>query len=442
MLPEIRYTDSGGLQIAYQTLGDGPFDVVLAFDWASNLDLIWQHPSAERFIRRIASFSRLILFDLRGMGLSDPVARLPPLEDQMGDVAAVMDAVGSDRASLIGHGSAGQLGVLFAATYPERTRSLVTINAFARLARADDYPPGMPGSVQGAMLAAIEANWGTGAAIAMMAPELAGDEHSVRWWAGVERMAGTPRRAAEKQRLLFETDVRHLLPSVTVPTLVVQSQDNRYVVADHAAYLTEHIRGARQLLVPGGGHWPWASRSTDAFLDELERFLTGTGTAPSRERVLATVAFTDIVRSTELAADVGDRRWRELIETHDSVAAREIEAARGRLVKSTGDGLLATFDGPARGIRAVQGIGSALAPLGLTIRGGLHTGEVESRGDDVTGMAVVIASRVADLAGDGEVLASSTVKDLVAGSGIAFVDRGEHELKGVPDVWHLYAAVA
>jgi class 3 adenylate cyclase len=442
MQPSIRYTP-GEPQIAYQVLGDGDLDLVFAFDWASNLDLIWQHPSVERFLRRLSSFARLVVFDTRGMGLSDPVTTAPAPEEWMDDVRAVMDEVGSERAAIVGHGHGGQLGALFAASHPERTEALVLINSFARMSRADDYPPGMPDDIQRIVLTQIEQGWGKGVSLATLAPDLGGDEQALRWWAGVERAAGSPRRAMQKQQLILEIDIRHALPAIAVPTLVICTKGNPYVIPAHSQYLAEHIPGSRPLELPGAGHWPWASADALPTMDAIEEFLTGTQPrAAVTERVLATVAFTDIVGSTELAARLGDRRWRELLETHDSVARREVEKARGTLIKTTGDGLLATFDGPARAIRAVRGIEDSLATLGLPIRGGLHAGEVEVRDGDVGGIAVHIGSRVAGLAGAGEVLVSSTVKDLVAGSGIAFEDRGRHELKGVPGDWQLFAVTA
>ena len=441
MQPTVHYT-AGDPQIAYQVLGDHDLDLIFAFDWASNLDLVWQHPSVERFLRRLASFSRLVLFDTRGMGLSDPVLDTPPAEEWMDDVRAVMDAVGSERAAIVGHGHGGQLGALFAASHPERTQALVLINSFARLGRAEDYPAGMPEGVQRTVLATIEHGWGRGVALATLAPDLANDEQALRWWAGVERAAGSPRRAARKQQLVWDLDIRQALPAVSVPTLVICTAGNPYVIPAHSAYLAAHIRDARLLELPGAGHWPWASADALPTMDAIEEFLTGSSATLGNERILATVAFTDIVGSTELAARLGDKEWNELLATHDSVARREVENARGEIVKSTGDGMLATFDGPARGIRAVRSIEDSLATLGLPIRGGLHAGEVEVRGSDIGGIAVHIASRVADLAGPGEVLVSSTVRDLVAGSGIAFEDRGRHELKGVPGEWELFAVAS
>jgi len=441
MQPDIRYTQ-GDPQIAYQILGDGDLDLVFAFDWASNVELIWQHPSVERFLRRLASFSRLVVFDVRGMGLSDPVVTPPPPEEWMDDVRAVMDAVGSERAAIVGHGHGAQLGAIFAASHPERTQALVLINSFARLRRADDYHPGMPEHIQRMVLDAIREGWGTGMALATLAPDFANDEQALRWWASVERATGSPRRAVRKQELVMDTDIRHVLPAVTVPTLVITTQGNPYVIPEHGRYLADHITGARLLELPGAAHWPWASSDALASMDAIEEFLTGTRAQLGSERILATVAFTDIVGSTELAAELGDRRWRELLETHDSVARREVERARGEMVKTFGDGMLATFDGPARAIRAVRRIEESLAALGLPIRGGLHAGEIEVREGDIGGIAVHIGSRVADLAGPGEVLVSSTVKDLVAGSGIDFEDRGPHELKGVPGEWQLFAVTS
>jgi class 3 adenylate cyclase len=435
----IRYADSGGIQIAYEVTGGGERDVVMAFDWASHLELFWTYAKTERFLRRLGSFSRLIMFDVRGMGLSDPVTELPPLEQWMDDVFAVMDAVGSERAAMIGHGHGGQLGMLAAASHPERIDALVTINSFARLARAQDYPAGMPIGVQDRILADIERYWGSGEALALVAPDIAGDLEARRVWAAMERAAGSPKRAMTKQRLILDLDVREVLPSIRVPTLVVQSGRSRYVIPDHGLYLAEHIAGARYVELDDRGHWPWVGPDAERLFDEVERAVTGSRVPVAAERVLATVAFTDVVGSTRLAAELGDRRWRELLETHDSVAAREVEAAHGRVVKQTGDGMLATFDGPARAIGAVGTIARSLAPLGLEIRGGVHTGEVEIRGSDVGGLAVHIGARISELAGPGEVLVSSTVRDLVAGAGLSFEERGSHELRGIPGAWRLYA---
>jgi class 3 adenylate cyclase len=441
MSSPIRYADSGGLQIAYQVVGSGPLDVVFAFDWAANLELVWENPQTERFLRRFTNYARLILFDMRGVGLSDPVQDLPPIEAWMEDVRSVMNAVGSERAALVGHGHAGQLCMLVAATHPEQTQALVTVNSYARLARAPDYPWGLPPGAQEAALKAIEAAWGTGVVMySSLAPRSADLAYSTGWLARLERVTGSPRRAALKQRLIFDVDVRDVLPTITVPTLVVQSRGNGWIRPGHGQYLATHIPGARYLECPGEGHWPWVSEEAEAFMDEVEEFLTGARRSAELDRFLTTVAFTDIVGSTEIASGVGDRRWRDLLEVHESVARREIEVARGRLVKLTGDGLVATFDGPARAIRCVESIAQLLSAVGLRIRAGLHTGEVELLGDDIGGIAVHIAARLAGLSGPGEVLVSSTVKDLVVGSEITFQDRGGHALKGVPDEWRVFAA--
>jgi class 3 adenylate cyclase len=435
MSGQIKYADSGGLQIAYQVVGEGPLDIAIAFEWATNIDLIWESPQVERFLRRLTSYGRLINFDMRGIGLSDPVDSLPPLEDWVDDLRAVLSAVGSDRAALIGHGHAGQLCMLFSAMHPEQTAALVTINSYARLRRAPDYPWGFPASAEEAVLKVIQDTWGTGTSMAWLNPGFPG-ERGQEWLAKLERAAGSPRRAVMKQRLVFDVDVRDVLPAITVPTLVVHTGGNRMYRVEHGRFLAEHIAGARYLELPGEDHTPLS----DELMDAIEEVLTGAKHAPAVDRVLTTVAFTDIVGSTDMAADLGDRRWRNLLEVHESVARREIRAARGRLVKSTGDGLMATFDGPARAVRCMQLMEELLDPLGLKIRAGLHTGEVELMGEDIGGIAVHIAARLADLAAPGEVLASSTVRDLVAGSGITFEDRGSHTLKGVPEEWRVFAA--
>jgi class 3 adenylate cyclase/predicted alpha/beta hydrolase family esterase len=436
---EIRYADSGDLQIAYTVRGDGPLDIVFTFDWASNIDLMWANPQNERFLRRFTNYGRLIMFDMQGVGLSDPIVEQPALEDWMDDVAAVMEAVGSERAALVGHGHGAQACMLFAASHPDRTAALVTINGYARLARDDDYPAGMPASAWETSQRFLEERWGSGLVMVAIGP---GTETPdvVDLFGRTERAFGSPRRAARRQQMIYEIDVRDVLPSIQAPTLVLHTRDNQWVRPGHGRYLAERIPGAAYLEVEGRGHWPWATEGAERCMDAIEEFLTGTTRGPELDRVLLTVAFTDIVGSTELAASLGDRRWRDLLETHDSVVRREVTAARGRLVKSTGDGLMATFDGPARAIRCIHAIGQQLASLGVPIRAGLHTGEVELIGDDIGGIAVHIASRLSSLAGPAEILVSSTVKDLVAGSGITFEDRGTHVLKGVPDEWRVFAA--
>jgi class 3 adenylate cyclase len=441
MVPErtVHYADSGGLQIAYEVIGDGPLDIVMAFEWGSNLDLIWEDPRTAHFLRRFGEYGRLIHFDMRGVGLSDPVESLPPLEDWVDDIQAVMAAVGSERAALVGHGHAAQLCMLFAAMYPDQTAALVSINGYARLRQAPDYPWGYPPGAENALVTLIENQWGTGTALGSINPGML--QYGREWVAKLERAAGSPRRAARKQRLAFALDVRDVLASISAPTLVIHTEANTFARPGHARHLVENIAGSRYVELPGTDHSPGQSEHADLLTDTIEEFLTGTKHAPASDRALMTVAFTDIVGSTEMAAELGDRRWHGLLEMHESVGRREVERARGRMIKFTGDGLMATFDGPARAVQCMRSIGEALDLLRLPIRAGVHTGEVELVGDDIGGIAVHVAARIAALAGAGEVLTSSTVRDLVAGSGLAFEDRGEHTLKGVPEPWRVFAAM-
>lgn len=437
----VSYVESGGLQIAYQVIGNGPLDMVIAFEWGSNLDLAWDNPRVDRFLRRFGEYGRLIHFDMRGGGLSDPVENLPPLEEWVDDVQAVLAAVGSERTALIGHGHAAQLCMLFAAMHPDRTSALVTVNGFSRLRRAPDYVWGYPPEGEEAVVGAISHGWGTGRTLTSINPGLAEGPRGAEWVARLERAAGSPARAANKQRLVFDIDVRDVLPAITVPTLVIHTKHNTFVHPGHAQHLLDNIAGSRFVELPGNDHSPHVSEDAEELMDAMEEFLTGSKSVPRTDRSLMTVAFSDIVESTKMAADLGDRRWRTLLEIHESVSRREIEGARGRLIKLTGDGLMATFDGPARAVQCMRSIGTLLEPLGLRIRAGVHTGEVELMEDDIGGIAVHIAARIAALADAGEVLVSSTVRDLVAGSGLQFEDRDEQDLKGVPETWRIFAAV-
>lgn len=441
MSPErtVHYAESGGAQIAYEVLGDGPLDVVIIFESGSNIDVMAENPRVERFLRSFTEFGRMIGFDLRGAGLSDPIDDLPTLEQWADDVRAVMASVGSERAVLVGHGHAAQLALLFAAMHPERTVALVLINGYARLRRAHDYPWGYPPEAEAGVLRFMRENWGTGRVLGSFNPGMTEGPRGRDWLARLERSAASPVRAARRQSWVFAIDVRDVLTSITAPTLIVHSRDNSYVRAGHARYLLDHITDARYVELPGEDHSPMVSSSAGLLVDAIEEFVTGATPARSTARALMTVAFTDIVGSTERAAELGDRAWRSLLQTHESVARREIERAQGRLIKFTGDGLLATFDGPARAVRCLQAIGELLEP-DLGIRAGVHTGEVELIGDDIGGIAVHIAARIAALAGVGDVLTSSTVRDLVTGSGLVFEDRGEHVLKGVPEPWRVFAA--
>ena len=439
--PVTRYADSGGLSIAYQVVGDGPRDLVLVPGWVANVELFWEEPSCAHWLRRLASFSRLILFDKRGTGLSDrvSVAELPTLEQRMDDVRAVMDAVGSEHAALYGYSEGGPMCALFAATYPGRTLALIMDGGYPRRTRTDDYPWGPTEEEHERWLEEIRAGWGGPVGLATRAPSRAEDPRFREWWARFLRMSASPGAALALSRMNADFDVRHLLPAIRVPTLILHRPGELVFDAAGSRYMADRIPGARYVELPGIDHLPWVGEA-DATLDEIEEFLTGVRRAVEPDRALATVLFTDIVDSTGRAAERGDRRWRDLLDAHHAAVRRELARFRGREVGTAGDGFLAAFDGPARALRCAAAIVGAVRPLGLEVRAGLHTGEVEPVGDDVAGIAVHIAARVAALAGPGEVLASGTVKDLVAGSGIRFADRGTHVLKGVPDVWRLFAA--
>ncbi|HEX2369941.1 MAG TPA: adenylate/guanylate cyclase domain-containing protein [Acidimicrobiia bacterium] len=439
MLPETRYARRDGIHVAYQISGSGSFDIVLVSLWFSHLEARWEVPGFDHFLHRLGSFSRLISFDKYGIGLSDPApaGSMPPLEDWMDDVRAVMDAAGSERAALFGAGDGGMMAATFAATYPERVSALVLANSTARMSWAPDYPIGVPPE-RAAMIALLtEQTWGRGDILTLTNPSLADDQVVREAFARLLRMAASPATAAAVVKLLFEIDVRHVLSAIQVPTLVVHRKDNVLLSVDNGRYLAEHIPNARLVEVPGADYGLGVG-DVDAVVDEVEEFLTGARGHVDVNRMLATVLFTDIVASTERAAAVGDERWRELLETHDDIARRQISRYQGRMVKSTGDGILATLDGPARAIQAATAIRDATRRLGIEIRAGLHTGEVQRHGDDVIGLGVHIAARVQAEAQPGEVLASRTVKDLVAGSGVRFTDRGTHRLKGVPEEWQLF----
>jgi class 3 adenylate cyclase len=438
-VPETRYARSGGYHIAYQTLGERPPDVAYLSGWFSHIEARWEVQPWATFMRRIASFGRLIQLDKRGIGLSDPapLQSLPTLEEWMDDLRAVLDAVESERAAILGWGDSGPMAMLFAATYPDRTSALVLADTYARLVRAPDYPIGMPQRLIDWTLNFNEATWGTGEQNYWFAPDMNDDLRAEL--ARYERHAASPGYSAAVRRSVFELDVRHVLPSIQVPTLVLHHTDGVGVRVGHGRYLAEHIPGARYVELPGADSTMVAGPDREQILDEIEEFLTGVRPVPAVDRILATVLFTDVVDSTKHAAERGDRAWRELLERHRELVRRQLERHRGREVVTTGDGFLATFDGPARAIQCAGAIIQGSRALGMEIRAGLHTGEVELMGEDVGGIAVHIGARVSALAGSGEVLVSSTVKDLVAGSGIEFEDRGAHELKGVPGEWRLFA---
>jgi len=445
MPPETRYARSGDVNIAYQVTGEGPRDLVYVPGWVSNVELMWEEPAMAHFLERLASFSRLILFDKRGTGLSDRVSNdeLPTLEQRIDDVRSVLEAVGSERAALFGHSEGGNMCLLFAATYPERTTALITLGSFAkRRDPDDDYPWAPDADDREATVVDVERNWGRlrPQDAEYYAPSRAADEAFVRNLEQYFRRSASPGAAAALLRMNSYIDVREVLPTIRVPTLVLHRTGDHDVNVEEGRYLASRISGAKFVELPGDDHWI-AAGDTDAVADEIEEFLTGTRPVPELDRVLATVLFTDIVGSTERAAEVGDRRWRELLGNHDATVRRELERFRGREVDTAGDGFLATFDGPARAVRCAISAGAAVRDLGVEIRVGIHTGECELDGPKIRGIAVHTGARIASLAGPGEVLVSQTVKDLVSGSGLQFDDRGVHELKGVPGEWRLYAAV-
>jgi class 3 adenylate cyclase len=437
---ETRYARSGDVSIAYQVVGEGPFDLVYVPGWVSNVELMWDEPDYAAFLERLASFSRLIIFDKRGTGLSDPVPldRLPTLEQRMDDVRAVMDAVGSDRAALLGHSEGGNMCVLFSATYPDRTTALVLVGCYAKRIRSDDYPWAPTVEDRAREIEQTEATWGSPEAFRELAPSKANDEAFERWVGRYLRQSASPKAAAALLRMNTQIDVREVLPAIRVPTILIYRTDDADVHVDEGRYIAERIPGARFVEVPGADHSMWTGDAT-AILDEIEEFLTGVRRGPEPDRVLATVLFTDVVGSTELATRLGDRAWRDLLGRHHAAVRRELGRWRGREVHTAGDGFLATFDGPARAIRCAVAAVDAVRGLGMEIRAGVHTGEVEVSNGDLRGIAVHIGSRISGLAGPGEVLVSRTVADLVAGSGIVLAQRGERELKGVPGTWLVYA---
>ncbi len=440
MAPETRYARSGEVHIAYQVVGEGPIDLVYVPSWISQVEHYWEEPIVARYFRRLASFSRLIMFDRRGSGLSDPLPRAASLEEQMDDVVAVMEAAGSEHAAVFAMLEGGAMAALFAATNPDRTDALVLFEAQPRMSWAPDYDWAMPRAeresyVRGGGMR----SWGDGSRILTLSPSAAEQPRLRAWYARLERLAASPGTAAKLMLMNGEVDVRAVLPSIQAPTLVIHRRDDPFIDVRHSRYLAEQIPGARLVELPGHEALGFAN-GEGSELDVIEEFLTGVPHAPDSERILATVMFADIVDSTRRAADLGDRRWRDLLEAISASIERELERFRGRAVKTMGDGFLATFDGPARAIRCAVAVREvASTQFGLETRAGLHTGEIELIGSDVGGIGVHIGARVTAGARPGEVLVSGTVKDLVAGSGIRFEDRGEHELKGVPGSWRLWA---
>src|SRR6187551_1361207 len=435
MPPQTRYARSGEVGIAYQAFGEGEMDLVLAFPFLSHLDLMWESPAMSRFLRQLGSFARVLVFDRRGVGLSDPVAGAPTLEERMDDVRAVMDAAGSERAALLGMSEGATMCMLFAATYPERTSALVLWGAMARSTAAPDYPwaPDKE-AVEEAQEELVGPMWGQGATIEIFSPSMASDPRAREFQARFERQAASPMRVQQLFQMFLDTDVRDALPLIQASTLVLHRRQDRAVNYRAARWLAEQIEGSRYAELEGEDHFPWVGDS-DAALAAIEEFLTGVRPGPTPERVLATVLFTDIVDSTRLATEMGDRRWRDLLEQHQELVRSSLQRFDGREVKTTGDGFLAVFDGPTRAAECARAIADEMPSLGIEVRAGLHTGEVELMGDDIGGIAVHVAARVAALAAARTVLASRTVRDLAAGSGIEFDPAGRHTLRGVAEEW-------
>jgi len=435
-----RYADSNGVSIAYQVHGEGELDLVFVPGFVSHVELLWENPTVARFLNRLASFARLIVFDKRGQGLSDRPAAPPTLEESMDDLKVVLETAGCKRPAVFGISEGGPMSMLFAATYPERVSSLVLYGTYARMVTSADFSLGIPEDALDRWGEMIRREWGGPVGLRYWAPSALGDSETERWWARLLRQGTSPAGAIALMDLYRDMDVRGILTSIDVPALVLHHEGDRIVSARQGRFLAERIPEARLVELPGTDHLAW-TEDQDALLDEVEEFLTGSRRAHEPERALATVLFTDIVASTEAAARLGDRRWRDLLERHDAIVRRQLAVHRGREVKTMGDGFLATFDGPARAIRCATAIEEAVREIGLEVRAGIHTGEIELIGDDVGGMAVNIGARIGALANPDEVLVSSTVRELVVGSGLDFVERGAHTLKGAPDRWRLFAVV-
>jgi class 3 adenylate cyclase len=437
-MPETRYAKSSEVHIAYQISGDGPLDVVMAPGFVSHVELAWDMPFTGPMLRRVASFARLVRFDKRGTGLSDRTVGVPTLEQRMDDVRAVMDAAEVERAALWGISEGGPMCILFAATYPDRTSALVLQGSFARVAQAPDQSFGYPPEAVGPIAATFEEQWGTGAILANFFPSTTDDEAMRETFARYERNGASPSAIMAIVEMVAAIDVRPILPTISVPTLVVHSAGDPMIAVDHGRYLAEHIPDARYVELPGEDHLTIRQDESGA-LDDIEEFLTGHRRAPDPDRILTTVLFTDIVDSTRRAADLGDERWRDVLDRHDDVMRVQLDRFRGREVHTTGDGFLAAFDGPARAVQCALAATEAVQGLGLALRSGVHTGECVQRGDDLGGIGVHIGARVAALAEPNQVLVSRTVTDLVAGSGLEFAEYGDHKLNGVPGVWQLFA---
>lgn len=439
MRPDTKYAISGDLSIAYQVFGDGEEDLVFVPGWISNIDLFWDEPIVARFLTELASFCRVILFDKRGTGLSDRGDGAATLEERMDDVRAVMDAVSSESATIFGYSEGGPMSVLFAATYPERTRALVLAGSYASRRAHEDYEEGLSETQVSNLVENVRASWGTSLDIEQRIPSLADNPRFRNWWARFLRGGASPSAALALLRMNLEIDVRPILTSVQAPSLILHAKRDQIVSCSSGRYLADHIPNARLVEMDADDHVPFTETSEEV-LAEIRQFLTGQAKSQIEKRVLGTIMFTDIVGSTKLAHEIGDRAWNDTLEAHHDEIRNQLEIYGGREIKTTGDGFLIMFDGPARAIRCGHSIQSAMETIGLKIRIGLHTGECTISGDDVSGIAVHIAARVGGLADAGQVLVSQTVRDLVAGSGIDFDNLGKRELRGIEGQWSICLA--
>ncbi|MCB2223969.1 MAG: adenylate/guanylate cyclase domain-containing protein [Actinobacteria bacterium] len=438
---DIRFADSDGVSVAYHVVGDGPLDLVYVQGAQSHLEVRWELPAYRRFCEALGEFARVIIFDKRGMGMSDRVPGGTPLDVRMDDIGAVMDAAGSEAATLIGESEGGPLSVLFAAAHPERTTGLILMGSEVRERTDAEWPWGENTEESfEASMATLPERWGKPSRfIEHLAPSQEATPWMADWSARLQRNANTPGGAEAFMRMAFDIDIRDILPSVRVPTLILHTEGDRVCHVENARYQARVIPDARYVELPGADHVPWFE--PDRTIQEIREFMTGRRVPARPDRVLMTVLFTDIVGSTGRAIEMGDHRWRDLLEAHGTEVRSQLERFRGTEVNTAGDGFLATFDGPARAIQCGKEIGRVLRHLGLDVRAGVHTGEVERIGDDIAGIAVHIGARISSLAGPGEVLVSGTVRDLVAGSGLEFTDRGTHALRGIPDEWRVFAAM-
>ncbi len=436
MQPRTQYAKSGDVHIAYQVFGEGAVDIVFVPGFVSHIENYWDEPNLARWLRGLGSFSHVIMFDKRGTGLSDQVSELPGMDERMDDVRAVMDAVGIERAAIFGISEGGSLATLFAASHPERSQALIIYGGFAQSSSWIPTQEALESIIQ-----YIDKNWGSGEGWLRFAPSMEGDLAFKQWWGKFERLGASPAAAIKLVRMNSQIDITEILPSINVPTLIIHRKDDMIVNVEAGRLFAERIPEAKYMELSGTDHMPWVGENSDRILDEMAQFLTGEWQPIETDRLLATILFTDIVDSTKHVAEMGDRRWRDLLDSHNAMMYREIGRFRGRAIKSTGDGFMATFDGPARAIRCALAVSEEAQRMGIKIRAGLHTGEVELIGQDIGGIAVHIAARVVTQAQATEVWVSSTPKDLVAGSGFEFSERGIYSLKGIPGEWRLFTVV-